>query len=38
MKDIRILDEVVSVKSAYKPENEAALDALAKAIIENRNN
>jgi flavorubredoxin len=34
MKNITILDETVTIKSAYKPENEAALDALAKAITQ----
>ena len=33
MKDIKVLDEVVTIKSAYKPENEEAMDALAKAIV-----
>ena len=32
MKNITILDETVSIRSSYKPENEAAMDALAKAI------
>lgn len=32
MKDISILDEVVTIKSAYKPENEEAMDKLAQAI------
>jgi flavorubredoxin len=34
MKNITVLDETVTIKSAYKPENEAALDALAKAITQ----
>lgn len=33
MKNITILDEVVSIKSALKPENEAAMDKLAQAIV-----
>ena len=33
MKNIKVLDEVVTIKSAYKPENEEAMDALAKAIV-----
>ncbi|MDD6037420.1 MAG: FprA family A-type flavoprotein [bacterium] len=33
MKNITILDDVVSIKSTYKPENEAALDKLAQAIV-----
>lgn len=33
MKDITILDEMVSIKSTYKPEDEAAMDELAKAIV-----
>lgn len=33
MKNITILDEVVSIKSTYKPEDEMAMDALAKAIV-----
>lgn len=32
MKNITILDEMVSIKSTYRPENEAMLDALAKAV------
>lgn len=34
MKDVNILDETVSIKSTYKAENEAAMDALAKAIVD----
>ncbi len=34
MKNIRILDETVSIKSTYKPADEDAMDALAKAIFE----
>ena len=34
MKNITILDEVVSIKSAYKPENEEAIDSLVKSIME----
>lgn len=33
MKNITILDEVVSIKSTYKQEDEMAMDALAKAIV-----
>lgn len=33
MKNITILDEVVSIKSKYKKENEPAMDSLAKAIV-----
>lgn len=33
MKNITILDEVVSIKSTYKKEDEMAMDALAKAIV-----
>lgn len=33
-KDIRILDEQVTIKSAMKPENEAALDAMIEKIAE----
>lgn len=33
MKNITILDEVVSIKSALKPENESAMDKLAQAIV-----
>lgn len=33
MKDITILDEMVSIKSTYKSEDEAAMDELAKAIV-----
>ena len=33
MKNVTVLDEVLSIKSTYKPENEAAMDELAKAII-----
>ena len=32
MKNITILDETVSIKSSYKPADEAAMDSLAKAI------
>jgi flavorubredoxin len=32
MKNITILDETVTIKSTYKPENEEALDNLAKAV------
>lgn len=32
MKNITILDEVVTIKSKYKPENEAAMNQLAQAI------
>ena len=34
MKEIRILDEVVSIKSTYHSEDEEAMDQLAKAIVE----
>lgn len=34
MKNITILDEVVSIKSTYKPENEEAIDSLVKSIME----
>ena len=34
MKNIKILDETVTIKSTMKPSDEAALDALAKAIVE----
>lgn len=33
MKNITILDETVSIKSSYKPENEGAVDALVDAIL-----
>ncbi|MCR4744414.1 MAG: MBL fold metallo-hydrolase [Lachnospiraceae bacterium] len=33
MKDIKILDETVSIKSRYTSANEEAMDALAKAIV-----
>lgn len=33
MKNITVLDEVVSIKSAYKPENEEAMNKLAAAIV-----
>ena len=33
MKNITILDDVVTIKSTYKPENEAAMDKLAQAIV-----
>lgn len=32
MKNITILDEVVTIRSTFKPENEAAMDQLAQAI------
>ena len=32
MKNVTILDEVVTIKSKYKPENEAAMNQLAQAI------
>lgn len=34
MKDIKILEPSVSIRSTYKPANEADLDALAKAVYE----
>lgn len=34
MKNITVLDEIVSVKSTYKPENESAMDKLAQAITQ----
>ncbi len=34
MKNITVLDEVVSIKSKYKPENEAAVNALAQKIVD----
>ena len=34
MKNITILDETVTIKSTYKPENESAMDQLAKAITQ----
>ncbi len=34
MKDITVLDEVVSIKSTYKPENEESMDKLAQAIFQ----
>ena len=34
MKDITVLDEVVSIKSTYKPENEESMDKLAQAIYQ----
>lgn len=36
MKNITILDETVSIKSSYKPENEAAIDSLVNAMVQNR--
>jgi len=33
MKDITILDEVVTIKSSYKPENAEAIDNLVNAIV-----
>lgn len=33
MKNITILDDVVTIKSTYNPENEAAMDKLAQAIV-----
>ena len=33
MKNVTILDETVTIKSTLKPENEEAMDALAKAIV-----
>ena len=32
MKNITILEDIVSIKSAYSPENEEAMDKLAQAI------
>ena len=37
MKNIRILDETVTIKSTLKPSDEEALDALAKAIVSANN-
>lgn len=34
MKNITILDDVVTIKSTCKPENEAAIDKLAQAIVQ----
>jgi flavorubredoxin len=34
MKNITILEDAVTIRSAYKPENEAAMDKLAKAIVQ----
>lgn len=34
MKNIRILDETVTIRSALKPSDEASLDALARALVE----
>lgn len=34
MKNIRILDETVTIRSTLKPSDEAALDALARALVE----
>lgn len=34
MKNVNVLDEVVSIKSSYKAENEEAMNALAKAVYE----
>lgn len=33
MKNVTILDDVVTIKSTYKPENEVAMDKLAQAIV-----
>lgn len=33
MKNITILDETVTIKSSYKPENKDAIDALVKAVL-----
>jgi flavorubredoxin len=34
MKNITILEDVVTIRSTYKPENEEAMDKLAKAITQ----
>ena len=34
MRNITLLEETVTIKSTLKPENEAAMDALAKAVVE----
>jgi flavorubredoxin len=34
MKNITILEDAVTIRSAYKPENEEAMDKLAKAIVQ----
>ena len=36
MKNIRILEQKVTIKSTLKPADEAAMDALAKAIVDCR--
>ena len=33
MKNVTTLDDVVTIKSTYKPENEVAMDKLAQAIV-----
>ena len=33
MKNVTILDDVVTIKSTYKPEHEVAMDKLAQAIV-----
>lgn len=34
MKNVTVLDDVVTIRSTYKPENEEAMDKLARAIVQ----